>query len=135
MKNKFLPTVVLIAGCMLISISASKVYSQTVQSIPVSLKIAKYTCPMHPEIVMDHPGNCPKCGMKLVENMDKSNTKVNQYNDSTMLKNPQGKENQSSDSTMLKNSQVKMKQDTSTMKNLPMNDSIAKNNPVIIKQD
>ena len=26
---------------------------------------AKYTCPMHPEVVMDHPGNCPKCGMKL----------------------------------------------------------------------
>ena len=25
----------------------------------------KYTCPMHPEIVMHHPGNCPKCGMKL----------------------------------------------------------------------
>ncbi len=29
-------------------------------------KRQKYTCPMHPEVVMDHPGNCPKCGMKLV---------------------------------------------------------------------
>lgn len=26
----------------------------------------KYTCPMHPEIVQDKPGNCPKCGMSLV---------------------------------------------------------------------
>lgn len=26
---------------------------------------AKYTCPMHPEIVQDGPGNCPKCGMAL----------------------------------------------------------------------
>jgi Heavy metal binding domain len=26
----------------------------------------KYTCPMHPEVVANHPGNCPKCGMKLV---------------------------------------------------------------------
>ena len=26
----------------------------------------KYTCPMHPEIVQDKPGNCPKCGMTLV---------------------------------------------------------------------
>lgn len=26
----------------------------------------KYTCPMHPEIIQDKPGNCPKCGMKLV---------------------------------------------------------------------
>jgi Cu+-exporting ATPase len=24
-----------------------------------------YTCPMHPEVQRDHPGNCPKCGMTL----------------------------------------------------------------------
>ncbi|WP_370877000.1 heavy metal translocating P-type ATPase [Acidovorax sp. A1169] len=24
-----------------------------------------YTCPMHPEVKQDHPGNCPKCGMSL----------------------------------------------------------------------
>ena len=27
---------------------------------------ATYTCPMHPEIVRDGPGSCPKCGMALV---------------------------------------------------------------------
>ena len=27
---------------------------------------AKYTCPMHPEIIQDGPGSCPKCGMALV---------------------------------------------------------------------
>jgi Cu+-exporting ATPase len=26
----------------------------------------KYACPMHPEIVQDGPGSCPKCGMALV---------------------------------------------------------------------
>ncbi len=26
----------------------------------------QYTCPMHPQIVSDRPGNCPICGMKLV---------------------------------------------------------------------
>jgi hypothetical protein len=26
----------------------------------------KYTCTMHPEVVMDKPGKCPKCGMTLV---------------------------------------------------------------------
>lgn len=26
---------------------------------------AKWTCPMHPEIIQDHPGSCPKCGMAL----------------------------------------------------------------------
>jgi RND family efflux transporter MFP subunit len=25
-----------------------------------------YTCPMHPQIIRDQPGNCPICGMKLV---------------------------------------------------------------------
>ncbi|SHM13351.1 copper-transporting P-type ATPase [Vreelandella subglaciescola] len=27
---------------------------------------AQYTCPMHPEVVADQPGDCPKCGMHLV---------------------------------------------------------------------
>ncbi len=25
----------------------------------------QYTCPMDPEIIQDHPGSCPKCGMAL----------------------------------------------------------------------
>ena len=28
-------------------------------------KGTQYTCPMHPEIITDAPGNCPKCGMAL----------------------------------------------------------------------
>ncbi len=31
-----------------------------------------YTCPMHPEIRQDHPGNCPKCGMTLEPDMPQS---------------------------------------------------------------
>jgi hypothetical protein len=26
-----------------------------------------YTCPMHPDVVSDRPGKCPRCGMLLVE--------------------------------------------------------------------
>src|SRR5207248_8122714 len=40
--------------------------SQDYGSASEQEKKQKYTCPMHPEVVMDHPGNCPKCGMKLV---------------------------------------------------------------------
>jgi len=36
----------------------------TPQSVPGTR--AKYTCPMHPEIVRDAPGDCPICGMALV---------------------------------------------------------------------
>ncbi|CAN5279728.1 hypothetical protein BH09BAC5_BH09BAC5_24660 [soil metagenome] len=25
----------------------------------------QYTCPMHPEVISDKPGSCPKCGMDL----------------------------------------------------------------------
>lgn len=31
-----------------------------------SVEIARWTCPMHPEIVRDAPGECPECGMTLV---------------------------------------------------------------------
>jgi len=27
----------------------------------------KYTCAMHPEVVSDAAGKCPKCGMELVQ--------------------------------------------------------------------
>lgn len=29
-------------------------------------KTQTYTCPMHPEVISDKPGKCPKCGMGLV---------------------------------------------------------------------
>ena len=29
------------------------------------LPAATYSCPMHPEVVSDHEGRCPKCGMAL----------------------------------------------------------------------
>ena len=32
---------------------------------------AIYTCPMHPEVHADRPGNCPICGMKLVEKRER----------------------------------------------------------------
>jgi P-type Cu+ transporter len=40
---------------------------QTVLAPQTKLSTAKpiYICPMHPEIQMDYPGECPKCGMTL----------------------------------------------------------------------
>ncbi len=31
------------------------------------IKPGQFYCPMHPEVVQDKPGKCPKCGMSLVE--------------------------------------------------------------------
>lgn len=33
-------------------------------------KAKVYTCPMHPEIIRNEPGQCPICGMKLVEKIE-----------------------------------------------------------------
>ena len=30
-----------------------------------AISYQQYTCPMHPEVVQDKPGSCPKCGMAL----------------------------------------------------------------------
>ena len=35
------------------------------QAPPLRVPETTYTCPMHPEIVSDKPGACPKCGMAL----------------------------------------------------------------------
>ncbi len=42
----------------------------------------RYTCPMHPEIIQDNPGNCPICGMTLIpeDDMEKPN-KSNHHHD------------------------------------------------------
>jgi hypothetical protein len=40
-------------------------------------KKQKYTCPMHPEVIADHPGNCPKCGMTLVLKEEKKHSTLN----------------------------------------------------------
>jgi len=36
----------------------------------------KYVCPMHPEVVSDHPDSCPKCGMALELAMPSLETKT-----------------------------------------------------------
>ncbi|HWK05108.1 MAG TPA: heavy metal-binding domain-containing protein [Puia sp.] len=44
-----------------------------------------YTCKMHPEVISDKPGKCPKCGMDLVKKEDimKDSTMKSMKMDST----------------------------------------------------
>jgi len=50
------------------TVLAEGAYSSEVTDFdaPVLQIRIEYTCPMHPEIVRDEPGSCPKCGMTLV---------------------------------------------------------------------
>ena len=41
-------------------------HQQGVEHAPDEADHQRYTCPMHPDVVNDQPGNCPVCGMNLV---------------------------------------------------------------------
>lgn len=47
-------------------LAANNTTHSPAEPLPVG---ATYTCPMHPEIRQDHPGDCPKCGMALEPEM------------------------------------------------------------------
>ena len=105
MKRKIMCSVLLILLMMSLGTFVSQVYGQTPQKSQVQEQTLKYTCPMHPEIIQDKPGDCPKCGMKLVVMKNDKKGEMNQMNDSTKMNN----------CTMPKNSK-KMKNKSSTMK-------------------
>lgn len=84
-KNLFYP-VILIVGLILVSFTTTNTYGQTKKSKTAQHQTVKYTCTMHPEVVQDKPGNCPKCGMKLVVKKENPKAKVHQKQDSTMVK-------------------------------------------------
>jgi Cu(I)/Ag(I) efflux system membrane fusion protein len=55
-----------IAICLLlISLSCNSKKTNNAEITSTSKEL--YTCSMHPEILQDHPGNCPICGMKLIK--------------------------------------------------------------------
>jgi hypothetical protein len=72
MKNKIKFLLILVVGLMFVNFS-----DQTLQGNITKQQTLKYTCSMHPEVIQDMPGNCPKCGMKLVEK--KEDIKENKY--------------------------------------------------------
>lgn len=66
-----LATIVGIAGLALAGCTGSSKNQpsepSTSQATQKDGKTVQYTCSMHPEVVQNKPGDCPKCGMKLVE--------------------------------------------------------------------
>jgi CopA family copper-resistance protein len=64
-----------IISLILLSLASfSLVFSQSMKNMPMPKEVVQsaiYTCPMHPEIKSDKPGNCPKCGMKLIKKIIK----------------------------------------------------------------
>lgn len=61
-------TIILVLAILLVSTAGfaqtTKAHTKSHQHKTTTSK--KYTCTMHPEVVMNKPGKCPKCGMDLV---------------------------------------------------------------------
>jgi len=87
MKSKFLFPAILVAGLLLFNLSATSVYGQTTEKKTEAVKSVTYTCPMHPEVIKDKPGKCPKCGMKLVEKKAMPSGTMKSMPDSMMKQN------------------------------------------------
>jgi CopA family copper-resistance protein len=69
-----------IAVIIFILTTSSFAQAQYMKGIDMDKKEIKkqpviYTCPMHPEIHAAKPGNCPKCGMKLIKEKPKPTAK------------------------------------------------------------
>lgn len=54
----------------------------------------QYTCPMHPEIIQDKPGNCPKCGMNLIPLIGKQSESHSNHHEHTKVEKHTGEEEQ-----------------------------------------
>jgi Heavy metal binding domain len=81
--------IVMVALC----ISPVVLHAQSSKTVKMDTSIHKvYTCTMHPEVISNKPGKCPKCGMDLVEKKSSKQSKdpmqkmPMQKKDSTMPK-------------------------------------------------
>jgi Cu(I)/Ag(I) efflux system membrane fusion protein len=54
----------LVLSTLLLSACSDKKKPPVIAQVQTAVK---YTCPMHPQIMEDHPGSCPICGMALLK--------------------------------------------------------------------
>jgi Cu(I)/Ag(I) efflux system membrane fusion protein len=66
MKEK-MKSISLILVMGILSIAACNQPNNKLLTSSQKVSDVKYTCPMHPQILEDHPGSCPICGMTLIK--------------------------------------------------------------------
>lgn len=54
-------------GATMTTATRAPVAAEPSASVRPAAASSVYSCPMHPEVVRDAPGACPKCGMTLVK--------------------------------------------------------------------
>jgi hypothetical protein len=67
-KVMLMAVAILFSAATVFAANSTAAVSDTTKTKKVK-PVAKvqYTCTMHPEVISDKPGKCPKCGMTLVE--------------------------------------------------------------------
>ena len=70
---------------LIIAVTTTVAQSHTQKKPPEEQQEAQYTCPMHPEVVQDKPGKCPKCGMDLVMKENKSKEMMHSKGDTARM--------------------------------------------------
>jgi len=62
--KKFMKRILMIIVVLILGSGAWWLLAQT-NAPSANAKVLYYTCPMHPSVKADKPGNCPICGMEL----------------------------------------------------------------------
>jgi hypothetical protein len=61
---------ILFSAAAVFAANPTTAVSDTTKTKKVKPVKMQYTCTMHPEVLSDKPGKCPKCGMTLVKKTD-----------------------------------------------------------------
>ena len=67
------------AQCAMTSLNHQQEKTKTMKQVTTAINdFTKtiYTCPMHPEVISDKSGKCPKCGMDLVRKINTNENKM-----------------------------------------------------------
>ena len=71
----FLLLIMLIGTTAYISIRQKNLHNEKEQAVLNHKK--QFVCSMHPQVIRDKPGDCPICGMSLIEKIDQDGNSVN----------------------------------------------------------
>jgi hypothetical protein len=67
MKKVMLMAVAMLFSAATVFAAPPTAVADTAKTKKIKPAKVQYTCTMHPEVLSDKPGKCPKCGMALVK--------------------------------------------------------------------